>query len=907
MMFLPALALAQPSIVSVDPNTAERGTMVTVTITGSETIFEQDTQVTDTVWLQQGGTRIDATTVDVQSPTVLTATFNILSDAPTGAYDVNVEQVGGGGTVTLAGGFTITGPAACSIVDLVAGTQTPCDPGTNTYTQVVTVTYQNPPATGSIVVNGQSFPVGASPQSVTLIDLVANGNPVDVTANFSADPACTRTETALFTAPADCSVVPQCAITDLVAGTQSPCNIETNTYTQGVIVTFENPPASGSLTVNGQTFTIGTSPQTVTLVGLVANGNPVDVTASFSAEPACSRTETALFTAPVSCSQVPQCEITDIAAGKQTACNPATNTYTQSLFVTFVNPPTTGSLVVNGQSFAIGTSPQTVTLTDLVANGNPVDVTANFSAEPGCSRTEQDVFTAPVSCSVTPVCAITDLATGTQTPCVPASNTYTQVVVVTFENPPTTGNLVVNGQSFPIGTSPRSVTLVNLPANGNPVDVTANFSTEPGCSRTEQDLFTAPPSCSVTQLCAITDLAAGTQTPCVPASNTYTQVVIVTFENPPTTGNLVVNGQSFPIGTSPQSVTLENLPANGNPVNVTARFSADSDCNRTENALFTAPVSCGVGQPPDCSDAEPSRKILWPPNHRFRTVRIEDVEDPDGPDREITITITSVTSDEPVDTTARRDTCPDAVINGDGTVDLRAERAGGGNGRVYTINFTATDVQGQTCTGSVFVCVPHDRRDGDDDDDDDDDDVRIPVSTNGDPHAPAGGDRDCDDDATGGGASIAGGDGHGRDRCCDDDDVSWGGNDIAHDDDRRRRGDRCRRCIRDEEQFDATQCGGPILNPIGVSSTAGPLVARPVGGRLAIEFATAAAGPVDVRIYDLRGRLVRQVTSANFPAGRHALQWDGRDASGHEVASGIYFVRGVMAGQLQTSKTVWIR
>ena len=56
------------------------------------------------------------------------------------------------------------------------------------------------------------------------------------------------------------------------------------------------------------------------------------------------------------------------------------------------------------------------------------------------------------------------------------------------------------------------------------------------------------------------------------------------------------------------------------------------------------------------------------------------------------------------------DTSPDAVIQGS-TVLLRAERSAKGNGRVYRINFTATDAQGGSCSGSVIVFVPHDRKD----------------------------------------------------------------------------------------------------------------------------------------------------------------------------------------------------
>ena len=96
-------------------------------------------------------------------------------------------------------------PAPGGITDLDAGAQTACVQATNTYTQEVTVTYSDQPASGNLVVNGQSFAITSSPQLVTLTGLPADGNPVDVTASFSADPICPRTETALFTAPGNCS------------------------------------------------------------------------------------------------------------------------------------------------------------------------------------------------------------------------------------------------------------------------------------------------------------------------------------------------------------------------------------------------------------------------------------------------------------------------------------------------------------------------------------------------------------------------------------------------------------------------------------------------------------------------------------------------------------------------------
>ena len=94
----------------------------------------------------------------------------------------------------------------CTITAITAGTQTICDPITNVYTQEVTVTYSAPPGTGTIDINGQSFPITGSPQTVILTNLVATDQvPVDVTAGFS-DELCPFTENALFTPALDCIV-----------------------------------------------------------------------------------------------------------------------------------------------------------------------------------------------------------------------------------------------------------------------------------------------------------------------------------------------------------------------------------------------------------------------------------------------------------------------------------------------------------------------------------------------------------------------------------------------------------------------------------------------------------------------------------------------------------------------------
>jgi von Willebrand factor A domain-containing protein 7 len=53
---------------------------------------------------------------------------------------------------------------------------------------------------------------------------------------------------------------------------------------------------------------------------------------------------------------------------------------------------------------------------------------------------------------------------------------------------------------------------------------------------------------------------------------------------------------------------------------------------------------------------------------------------------------------------------PDATGIGTSVANVRAERSGLGDGRVYAITFVADDGQGGTTTGRVRVVVPHDVR-----------------------------------------------------------------------------------------------------------------------------------------------------------------------------------------------------
>jgi hypothetical protein len=91
-------------------------------------------------------------------------------------------------------------------------------------------------------------------------------------------------------------------------------------------------------------------------------------------------------------------------------------------------------------------------------------------------------------------------------------------------------------------------------------------------------------------------------------------------------------------------------------------------------------------------------------------VSVGGVTDPDGDP--VAITITGITQDEALNGVGQGNTCPDATGVGTATASLRAEREGGGDGRVYHLSFTADDGRGGHCTTTVTVCVPHDQGQG---------------------------------------------------------------------------------------------------------------------------------------------------------------------------------------------------
>lgn len=103
--------------------------------------------------------------------------------------------------------------------------------------------------------------------------------------------------------------------------------------------------------------------------------------------------------------------------------------------------------------------------------------------------------------------------------------------------------------------------------------------------------------------------------------------------------------------------------------------------------------------------------------------------------------------------------------------------------------------------------------------------------------------------------------------------------------------------------------GNPAGPPPGSSLLSmAPPRPNPARGLAAISLRLVEPAALDLQVFDLRGRRVATLLDGSWrPAGEHLLHWDGRDGAGHEVTSGVYFLRATAAGEQQVRRLTWLR
>ena len=176
-------------------------------------------------------------------------------------------------------------------------------------------------------------------------------------------------------------------------------------------------------------------------------------------------------------------------------------------------------------------------------------------------------------------------------------------------------------------------------------------------------------------------------------------------------------------GTGPFSYawTLDGNPVGGNSPSVTIPTGSLSIGNHTVtvtttgscgSAVQSATLTVSAGTP--VITLSTNSATMWPPNHQYKTFNVSDFVASanagcGGGDITNSVVIQKVSSDEPEDNLSGADgnTLNDIVIAPDcKSVQLRSERDGNLNGRVYTITFKVTDSFGNTATATVKVSVP---------------------------------------------------------------------------------------------------------------------------------------------------------------------------------------------------------
>ena len=82
---------------------------------------------------------------------------------------------------------------------------------------------------------------------------------------------------------------------------------------------------------------------------------------------------------------------------------------------------------------------------------------------------------------------------------------------------------------------------------------------------------------------------------------------------------------------------------------------------------------------------------------------------------------------------------------------------------------------------------------------------------------------------------------------------------------------------------------------------------NPFNPRTEIRFSLEREGPVQIVVYDARGRRVRTLVSETRGAGIHSVMWLGRDDNAGTVASGVYYVKMDFAGRTISQAITLVR
>jgi hypothetical protein len=277
--------------------------------------------------------------------------------------------------------------------------------------------------------------------------------------------------------------------------------------------------------------------------------------------------------------------------------------------------------------------------------------------------------------------------------------------------------VTVSMASTPAGANPALFASTYQPSF-NPANITTNYKADPGVSNVAGgftsysfDLAGGGQSFAVdvnevnqglgvgaTYTLNVTGACLGACTPpnhppiaraknvTVPANN-----MCVGFAN-------IGDGSSDPDG---DPLTLSQAPPNPYPLGATSVLLTVTDPKGAmSQASGTVTVVDLTG--PSISDPAASPSSLWPPNHKMVPVTLDYTQSDNCPGN--VSCVLTVSSNE-----ASNNKEPDWVVVDAHHVLLRAERAGNGSGRIYTLTLTCTDAAANVTIKTATVVVAHDQ------------------------------------------------------------------------------------------------------------------------------------------------------------------------------------------------------
>jgi hypothetical protein len=498
------------------------------------------------------------------------------------ACDITLSNVGNSTT-----NCNIVNP--CSISSLSTNSSS-CIGATGNFNITGNITFLNPPTTGQLIIqncSGDSAvlnPPFVSPISYNINDITGDGTTnCSVTANFTDDSSCVFTSNT-FVEPI-CSL--NCSIQSI---THSLSNCDTVALTFDITgdITFLNPPSTGQLIIqscSGDSVIYNApfiSPFNYNISDIDGDGTSnCNVSAVFTDDTACTFISSN-FTEPVC---FVNCVVQSVSQSLSD-CDTVALTFDVSGSIEFLNPPSTGQLIVqncSGDSVIFNApfiSPIVYSIDDISGDGSTnCSVTANFTDDSSCTLSS-NLFTEPL-CSVS--CFIQSIDNSVSS-CNPISLTFNCFGEIEFVNPPTSGQLVVQNCSgdtavyYPPFISPLNYNINDISADGTTNCIVIAFFTDDSlCSYSSaqynEPLCLPPPEITSLEInydsCGIDLHYSG----------------LVSFTNPPSLGQLIINDchgiqQVFaPPFISPLSYVLNDVPADGQPCNVNAYFSDDTTIN----------------------------------------------------------------------------------------------------------------------------------------------------------------------------------------------------------------------------------------------------------------------------------------------------------------------------------------